>query len=382
VISGVAAGTVVEATANSSGTPTVSADLLAMDVDNPKDLFQAVAAGAATANGFGSYEVTAAGVWTYSVNNSNATVNDLNTGQSLTDSFTVFSQDGTSRVVNITIQGATDVTNVAPTNITLHAAIVGDSLPASPGSIATLTTTDADLGDTHSYAIVGSPGIFGISGNSLNITSGLNNNSINTVQIRTTDSAGATYTESFNVIVGSGSSNTLPGSGALATDDVVYGLNNADIIFGGSGDDTLFGQDGDDTLNGGAGSDTLYGGARNDTLDGGAGNDMFVFNTALSATTNVDTITDFVSGTDKIYLENTGGGLFNALPIGVLAPGALDIVGTGPAANANTRISYDPTTGALSYDSDGTGGAPAVQFATLGTTTHPATLSTTDFLVI
>ena len=59
-----------------------------------------------------------------------------------------------------------------------------------------------------------------------------------------------------------------------------------------------------------------------------------------------------------------------------------DIVGTGPAADSNTRIIYDPATGALSYDADGAGGVAAVRFATLGTTTHPTTLLNTDFVVI
>ena len=49
-------------------------DLLATDVDNAADAFQAVAAGAATTNGYGTYGVTAAGVWTYTLDNTNATV--------------------------------------------------------------------------------------------------------------------------------------------------------------------------------------------------------------------------------------------------------------------------------------------------------------------
>lgn len=76
--------------------------------------------------------------------------------------------------------------------------------------------------------------------------------------IQSTDSAGATYNETFNVISGSGTGETLPTSGTgLTTDDILYGLNNADIMFGGSGNDTLFGQNGNDALIGGAGADTF-----------------------------------------------------------------------------------------------------------------------------
>jgi Ca2+-binding RTX toxin-like protein len=308
----------------------------------------------------------------------------------LTDSFSVLTVDGTEQVVDITIQGANDITNIAPTDITLHAAAVGGNLPG-PGTLATLSTTDADAGDTHTYSIVGAPGIFAISGANLNITSALSNNTVLTVQIMSTDSGLDSITETFNIITGSGNDNTLPtGGSGLTTDDLLFGFNNEDIVFGGAGDDGLFGQDGDDILNGGAGNDSLdggdgadvlSGGGGNDTLTGSAGNDVFLFNSPIDAATNIDVITDFASGADKFNLENTGAGLFNALPVGTLAAAAFDIVGAGPAASASTRIIYDSTTGALSYDADGTGAAAAVQIATVGVSTHPA-LTAADFVVI
>ena len=45
------------------------------------------------------------------------TVEALNSGQTLNDSFTVLSEDGTAQVVGIIINGATD--RVAPTDIRL-----------------------------------------------------------------------------------------------------------------------------------------------------------------------------------------------------------------------------------------------------------------------
>ena len=56
----------------------------------------------------GSYTLTAAGVWTYTLDNSNATVQALNVGQTLTDTFTVTTVDGTAQLVTITINGAND----------------------------------------------------------------------------------------------------------------------------------------------------------------------------------------------------------------------------------------------------------------------------------
>ncbi len=52
-----------------AGTPTAPAISTPTDVDNPADSWQAVPAGAAT---YGTYAMTAAGVWTYTLDNSNA----------------------------------------------------------------------------------------------------------------------------------------------------------------------------------------------------------------------------------------------------------------------------------------------------------------------
>ena len=60
------------------GTPTATGNLDATDVDNTADAWQAVAAGAASANGYGTYALTAAGVWTYTLDDNNAAVQALN----------------------------------------------------------------------------------------------------------------------------------------------------------------------------------------------------------------------------------------------------------------------------------------------------------------
>ena len=111
VITGAATGTVAEAggVANGTpGTPTATGDLSSTDVDNPNDAWTAVGTATASANGYGSYTLTAAGVWTYTLDNSNAAVQALNVGQTLTDTFTVTTVDGTAQLVTITINGAND----------------------------------------------------------------------------------------------------------------------------------------------------------------------------------------------------------------------------------------------------------------------------------
>ena len=77
-------------------------------MDNPANTFQAVAAGAASDSGYGSYAMAAGGTWTYTLNDTNAAVQALNVGGTLTDTFTVHTQDGTAQQVTVTINGAND----------------------------------------------------------------------------------------------------------------------------------------------------------------------------------------------------------------------------------------------------------------------------------
>ena len=99
------------------------------------------------------------------------------------------------------------------------------------------------------------------------------------------------------------------------------------------GGDTLIGDDGDDTL---------IGGAQADTLTGGNGADTFTYNLTSESTAAVrDTITDFLSGTDKINLNaidaNTGaGGNQNFV-----------FVGTDVAFGGSAQVRYDSVTGRL-----------------------------------
>ena len=152
-------------------------------------------------------------------------------------------------------------------------------------------------------------------------------------------------------------------------------LNNA--ITGNSGNNILSGLGGNDRLNGGAGNDILMGGGGNDTLTGGTGADTFVF---ASLRHGVDTITDFVSGQDRLQLAQAElSGLLTEMRNsgGSLSAGRFAANNTGVATNASQRIIYDLKTGALYYDADGSGSGVATQFATLGN--KPANLKASDF---
>ena len=166
------------------------------------------------------------------------------------------------------------------------------------------------------------------------------------------------------------------GSGGDASGDVLISIEN---VIGSALADALTGNAVANTLSGGGGNDTLAGKLGNDVMVGGLGGDSFIFDTALNATTNRDSITDF-NVVDTIRLENTGAGLFNALTTtGILNAAFFKANPTGVAADADDRIVYNTTTGALFYDSNGSGVGGATQFATLAT--RPA-ITNADFVVI
>jgi Ca2+-binding RTX toxin-like protein len=158
------------------------------------------------------------------------------------------------------------------------------------------------------------------------------------------------------------------------------GNGGANTLSGNAGANSLSGLGGADTLFGLGGNDALRGGTGNDTLNGGGGNDAFVFDTALNATGNVDRIADFVHGADRIRLDDD---VFTALAGATALTAAQFRSGAGvtTAADADDRILYDTSTGALYYDRDGNGSAAAaIKFAVLAGS--PDALSASDFAVI
>src|SRR5258708_847607 len=122
---------------------------------------------------------------------------------------------------------------------------------------------------------------------------------------------------------------------------------------------------------GGAGDDTLVGGG--DVMTGGAGADSFV------VTYGPDTITDFQSGIDHIRLDARS---MPALgPSGDFTPNDerfYSAPGATSGHDATDRLIYDPSTGYLWYDADGSGPGTASLVIAFG----PGTVvSATDFSV-
>jgi Ca2+-binding RTX toxin-like protein len=143
-----------------------------------------------------------------------------------------------------------------------------------------------------------------------------------------------------------------------AADDNLRGRSGADVLDAGSGNDsltgrggndTLWGRDGNDVLSGGNGNDVLVSGAGTDMLTGGAGADRFVY-FAESGTRRVDTITDFVRGSDQIDLHNIDAnpltGTNDAFVFRTSAPpagntGAVWVVASGGSSRVNFDHSGD-----------------------------------------
>ncbi|MET0743085.1 MAG: CAP domain-containing protein [Microvirga sp.] len=175
-------------------------------------------------------------------------------------------------------------------------------------------------------------------------------------------SAAAAQAVAASVVTGTQAGERLTGSG------------HADVIRGLGGRDTMLGLGGRDKLYGGAGHDSLNGGSGGDVLTGGAGRDAFVFGARPDASAP-DVIRDFSVRDDTIRLH------LKAFPSLVQAGTlAADAFYKGLAAHdADDRIVYDETSGALSYDADGSGAGAAFQFAELRH--HPA-ITVADILVV
>ncbi len=116
VIGGTSAGAVTEdSTVVATGTLTIA------DADTGQSVF-AVQTG--TAGSYGTFSVTAAGVWTYTLDDASTAVQALNDGESLTDSFSVASSDGSaSETVTVTINGTNDA--VADIDVNLDNVALG-----------------------------------------------------------------------------------------------------------------------------------------------------------------------------------------------------------------------------------------------------------------
>jgi Ca2+-binding RTX toxin-like protein len=237
--------------------------------------------------------------------------------------------------------------------------------------------------------------------------------------LRTTDDTGTaainlTGNGANNHVIGNNAGNTLDGGGGNSDTlegrggNDTYLVNNANVTItesGGQGIDTvrtsvsytltagadvellatsndagttainLTGNANGNEVRGNNGNNVIAGGDGRDFLTGLGGQDQFLFNTALNAASNVDEITDFAIGVDRIQLENA---VFTAFAAGGVAANRIFTVGIG-VQDANDNLVYNRATGELFYDADGAGGAAAILFADV---TPNLNLTAADFFIV
>lgn len=146
-------------------------------------------------------------------------------------------------------------------------------------------------------------------------------------------------------------------------------VGDAKSVVGSAGPDSLLGWDKADVISGGGGDDRIAGLGGADVLTGGAGNDRFVY---LDPVEGDDTITDFVSGEDRI--EVSGAGFGGGLSVG----GAVTLIaGSNPVASGSgSAFLYDTDTGELFWNRNGAG-SPVL----LATLTGAPVLAASDIVV-
>lgn len=264
-------------------------------------------------------------------------------------------------------------------------------------AVGRITASDVDAGATRSFSIAGGAdaALFRISATTGTVSfiaapnferpADADGNGVYEVIVQVSDGA-ATDTQTLHVTVsnvvneiltGTTGDDTLTGADGA---DLLYGLGGDDLLSGGRNNDRLYGALGDDRLSGGAGNDKLYGGAGLDTLTGSTGRDWFVFDVAPTAE-NADVIRDFShSQRDKIVLSLADFDGFAATG-GITADQFRAGAGVTTAQDAEDRIIYNTSNGALYYDADGAGGEAAVQFATIANYAK-AGLVYSDFAIV
>lgn len=168
------------------GTPGVTGKLVDSDVYNTANTFTAVSSTRPSSGGYGTFMMTAAGVWTYALDNANSAVQALDVDDTLTDTFTVTTEGGTRQVVTVTIRGSTD---------------------AGPNDFDNLALGDREISEPP--LVSGTPRGDTIAGGG----------------------------DEFQIV--------YAGTGE---EDTVNGNNGADTIIGGFGGDRLKGSNGDDTF--------------------------------------------------------------------------------------------------------------------------------------
>ena len=136
VISGADAASITE---DDAATLTASGKLDVTDADNGEAVFSAEA----VTGTYGSLTIDADGNWSYEADNTQTAIQGLGDGDSLTDTITVQSVDGTTKDITVTINGINDIAVISGAD----AASITEDDAATLTASGKLDITDADNGE-------------------------------------------------------------------------------------------------------------------------------------------------------------------------------------------------------------------------------------------
>jgi hypothetical protein len=183
-------------------------------------------------------------------------------------------------------------------------------------------------------------------------------------------------TEKPRIVKGTNNNDVLGGS---SPGDAAAPSGKGELIYGRKGDDTIKAKAGDDTIDGGRGKDKVKAGDGNDVIIAGDGKDVLKGEDGQDTFLflqhrDVPKLKDFNPLDDTIVVMRSD---FLALEPGHIRAKFLI---NGPAAtDGDDRIIYDPATGLLTYDADGTGPVTPTTIAKLP---HGLTLTSLDILAV
>ncbi|PYG32565.1 VCBS domain-containing protein [Pelagimonas varians] len=255
-------------------------------------------------NGYGTFTLGTGGSWTYEAINNQTAIQGLNTGDTLTDSFTATTTDDVSTTVTVTIAG-TDYFDgpVFAGDVVQAVGAAGSTAPAGH-SLDLNTLFTHDDGEAMTYAIADLPAGLTLTNGILTVTdhTAVASAGDYPVAVTATDAGGTSITQSLSLAV------------AVHNDfGDDFGLNSAETVAGTSFGDTITigsdagGNTGSVTVDGGAGADTItFGdGAENLSIDLGA--DADVDTLIFLGTVENATISNWEQGVDVVDVASVAG---------------------------------------------------------------------------
>ncbi|WMS41327.1 VCBS domain-containing protein [Acuticoccus sp. MNP-M23] len=369
VIGGTDAGSLTEDTNLQTGHLQTGGALTITDVDAGEAAFTPVA-GAAGAGRYGTFTLDAQGHWNYTADNAQTAIDQLGPKDTLTDTFTVTSVDGTTHDITVTIAGKND-RPVITTAVRQTDGDVTEDNAAHVTATGTLTATDIDnaTGDLTWKVVGGGHGTFGsvsIDAHTGQWTYTLDNGKPETQQL----GEGQTQTDQIQI----GVLDPNHGYSLRTLHFEVHGTNDAPIITIGK-TDTDSGAVTED-----AGTTTATGSLSSTDVDGTDGASSLVWTVDTSTTGTYGTLSVDQSGGWTYTLDN-GRPATQALTLGQPATETLRVIVTDPHGGQDTHEVTVTVTG--TPDGAQIAGADSVTLledkaVTSGNLTAGGTLTVTD----